>query len=154
MIKLLAATSSIIFLSCNLLVAQSSGARGRVIECEIPYSDLKFDAKLNRNSVRLPDSLRIVNFESGFAVIRIHLTDDGRIEGFNLMKLTLKVTKGAGVEYSQSNSVMQPLNYYPPGICKYFLFLYNSKSDLIVVRKNDTKVQAKNPPLLFLIRFN
>jgi hypothetical protein len=104
---------------------------------ELPFS-VKFE-----KSLIVPDSLRKIIFQKGLAVLSVKLNIKGKVEGFNIMKISLKDSLGKGFEFSQGNRIIQKLEFYPEDIKLLYPFFSNYVSRMIIKRKKDLKAKIK-----------
>lgn len=105
---------------------------------EFPFN-VKFEKK-----VKLPDSLKISNFQNGFSVLSVKLNSKGKIEGFNIMKMSLKVLTGKGLEFSQGNQEIQGMGKYPKEVQSYYYFFSNYVAKMKISKKEKLKVHKHN----------
>jgi hypothetical protein len=104
---------------------------------ELPFS-VKFE-----KSLIVPDSLRKINFQKGLGVLSVKLNIKGKVEGFNIMKISLKDSSGKGLEFSQGNRIIQKEDFYPEEVKLLHPFFSNYVSRMIIKRKKDIKVKNK-----------
>jgi hypothetical protein len=104
--------------------------------------ELPFSVKFEKTLI-VPENLRKTAFQNGLAVLSINLNNKGKVQGFNIMKISLKDSLGKGLEFSQGNRIIQKTEFYPDDVKLLYPFFSNYVSRMVIKRKKDLKIKIK-----------